>query len=776
MKIKHIQFNQNWIKHSILLAVISFSNLLQAQQIAPGQWRDHFAYSNKTKVLPTDEKIYCIASEHIFTVSKTDNSVEKLSKVNGLSDLSVTAIGYYKPTETLIIGYDNGNIDLVCKNKIININDLKNKITISAKKINNIFVINNLAYLCCEYGILVLNMDKNEIKDSYQFGAGGTQLKVFDLCLDGNQIIAATEKGLYQANTESANLADYNSWQQISEAGSNSFSQVEKFGNRLFAINNGGTGDNVIYRENGSWKTFQPTVSATAYPSLWADDARMVITGGSNIMIYDTNLNLTYSWSYSSPVDAVFDGTTLCVCDKNWGLMVGATGYGVTSPLDNNVCRIAANNGKIWIAPGSKDQYNWNPVWRGGSAYYYDGTSWSNFNRYSLPVMDNFFDICNIVFDKSNPNKAFLAGWTTGYLAEFNNNSYTKTWDNTNTDKAIETSTYSRIYGMCYDNDNNLWLARGGMSDIKIQNPIVVKTPSDKWYSFNVGDYIGSQLVGNIISTQSGNKWVVLPRSGGLFAFNGKIENNKASYTEAIKFSVLDADGATISNDIYSIAEDLDGNIWVGTNSGPVVYYTPDNVFTQENFYASQIKISSKINSGYADLLLSNERITAIAIDGANRKWLGTSLSGVFLMSADGTKEIHNFTSTNSPLPSNTIVDIAIDQVTGEVYFATDLGTVSYKGEATEGGDDFGKVYVYPNPVREGYNGDIVITGMVRDAIVRITDMSGNLVYSTTSLGGQAIWKGRTNDGRKVSTGVYQVFCSSKDGSKTTVTKLLFIR
>jgi hypothetical protein len=223
------------------------------------------------------------------------------------------------------------------------------------------------------------------------------------------------------------------------------------------------------------------------------------------------------------------------------------------------------------------------------------------------------------------------------------------------------------------------------------------------------------------------------------------------------------------------MAEDLDGNMWVGTSSGPAVYYNPDAVFSGDNFYATQVIIPRKDGTIYGDLLLATETITAIAIDGANRKWFGTQNSGVYLMSADGLKQIYHFNTANSPILSNSITDIAIDPASGEVFIGTDQGVISFRSTATLGGDAFGKVYVFPNPVRPEYQGNIVVTGLIRDTNVKITDISGNLVFETTSLGGQAIWNGKNMDGKRASTGVYLVFCTNEDGSQTFITKLLFI-
>ena len=174
--------------------------------------------------------------------------------------------------------------------------------------------------------------------------------------------------------------------------------------------------------------------------------------------------------------------------------------------------------------------------------------------------------------------------------------------------------------------------------------------------------------------------------------------------------------------------------------------------------------------------MLKTETITSIAVDGANRKWLGTSGSGAYLLSPDGITQVKNFNEQNSPLLSNSIVTLAVENKTGEVWFGTSKGLQSVRGDATAGGEKFARVYTFPNPVREDFKGNVTITGLIRDTEIRVTDISGNLVYETVSDGGEATWNLTTYNGRRVATGVYLVFCASKDGSQSCVTKMLVIK
>jgi hypothetical protein len=224
------------------------------------------------------------------------------------------------------------------------------------------------------------------------------------------------------------------------------------------------------------------------------------------------------------------------------------------------------------------------------------------------------------------------------------------------------------------------------------------------------------------------------------------------------------------------MAEDKNGYIWLGTDKGILVYYRPWAIFSEQHPVASRIKIPRNDGTNFIDYLLEKEKISAIAVDGANRKWIGTEDSGVYLVSEDGLKTYQTFNIKNSPLPSNTITSLAITPHTGEVFIGTAKGIVSYKARATEGNEEFSKVYAYPNPVREDYSGEITITGLVQNSIVKITTVSGKLVHETISLGGVAYWDGTNFSGNKVKSGVYIVYVSSTDGSQSAVAKVLIIR
>jgi len=379
-------------------------------------------------------------------------------------------------------------------------------------------------------------------------------------------------------------------------------------------------------------------------------------------------------------------------------------------------------------------------------------------------------DLVSVAVDPTNPNHVYAGSWING-LFEFRDNELVNFYNETNSPIQIIPGTdLIRVGGLDFDEDNNLWIT---CSDN--QMPVLVKMADGTWHELNYTSAMNADNVGEILVASNGYKWVLLPRGGGLFVFDDKGTPENINDDDYRKLSIYDEYGEVISNEVFSIAEDKNGSIWVGTNVGVVVYYNPEDVFTQSFFYGQQIKIPRNDGTNDADLLLGAETVTAISVDGANNKWFGTRSGGVFMTSSDGTEQMHHFNVDNSPILSNNIYCMDIVPETGEVFIGTEQGLISYRGESTEGDDDYNQVYAFPNPVKPDYEGPITIHGLVAGSYVKITDISGNLVFEMRSQGGQAIWQGVDFDGNRVHTGVYLVFASNEDGSKKTVTKILFV-
>lgn len=739
-------------------------------------------YTNTNKVAEGNNMIYCSTDNGIFYYQKSDNTINKLTKVQGLSDIGISTIGFSQNTSTLFVGYSNGNIDLVKNNSIYNISDIKRRLISGDKNINNVYFLNNYAYVSTAFGIVVLDILNKEIKETYFIGDYGTTLNINDITSDLNYIYAATDKGIYKGEYSSnLNLSDYNNWYKMTYIPNSDsvFNSIVTFNNKLYACydNKNHNKDTIYVIDGYNWAYFD-SLNHTVN-SISANSKNLIICNTNYIQMFDYNLNnIGEVWNYNlNPLQvkyAIIDNNNqLWIADRNNGLVMKNGSvfekFIPNGPLNAKVSSISVQGNNLWAATGGKDG-SWSNLWNRPEIHTFVGESWTTLNSSNTNEMSGYIDILKVIVNPSNPSQTFAASWGGG-LIEFNNFDVVARYNETNsTLQDLDVwAKHVRTYGLAFDENNNLWITNS-----QVTNAISVKTFDNKWYGFEYYSEINTASIGDIIVTKNNHKWAILPRGVGLFAFNEKGTFENASDDDTKKFQILDENKQIITNDIFSIAEDKEGQIWVGTNKGIVVYYNPENVFSSQNFYAQRIILPSAIE-GQASYLLENEAVTAIVVNGANQKWIGTETSGAFLLSADGTEELHHFTADNSPLLSDNITTIAIDGISGEVYFGTDKGIISFRGTATDGSENNEQVYVFPNPVRENYTGIITITGLVTDSNVKITDISGSLVYETTSEGGQATWNGKNFEGRKVNTGIYLVFSSNKDGTKKNISKILFI-
>lgn len=743
-----------------------------AQEVGIGYWRDYLPYQRAINICISDNQVYVATTHGLFTYGTETNSVTRLNKLNYLSDIELSVMKKDPLSDLIILAYSNGNIDILKGQAIYNLPDLKRENIIGDKNINDVYFKDNIAYLSCSFGIIELDPLIPEIKNTYHLN-NSNNLSVNDLSSSNDSLFAVTDSGVYKAGL-SDNLSDFRSWHKISSP--SSVTMIEKSSQGLFF---GTSSDSLFYSTN--WQFITTLEGLKGLKQL--EEKTMAFTANS---VYELSEEEATHYSGSSLAKNITDlaltADDLWLAERGYSLIrVSSDGEEYIlpqGPKSENVFHLSHSDNKLFVSPGGiTTTWGNNNTWEG--FYWSDGTYWR-----SIPygLLNNTKDITTILNNPQRKEELFVGSWNAGVLKLTWNEVESEyqlvtIYNHLNTSGALEpisSDTSSNVYGwlrikgMAFDKSGHLWMANS-----QANRALVVKSPADEWSAFKINSYNTLEThLGDLVIDNYNQKWIVIPKGGGLIVYSDNNTLNNSNDDQDITLTSSPGNGNLPSNDIYSIAKDRDGEIWVGTNKGVGVFYAPENVFSGNNFDAQQILVEV---DGYVEQLLTNETVTAIAIDGANRKWLGTQSAGVYLFSADGSEQVHHFTAENSPLFSNNIMDIAINEQSGEVYIGTSKGLLSYKSEATSGGESHQNVMVYPNPVRENYRGKIAIKGLVQDAKVRITDLTGNLVTATTALGGQAVWDGTNGDGNRVQTGVYLVFSTNTYGSETNVAKILLI-
>ncbi len=745
------------MKRLVSFLFLFFLVKVTLSQVYP-QWTEHLPYKKAKQLVSMSDKIYCLTESGVFSYSLSDNEIVAYNRSSGLTGTQITAMGLADWAGCLVLGYQNGNIDLIKKGKVINIADVARFPDISDKMIRSVTAYDKKVYLGTDFGVVILNIDKNEVAETCYIGNYGAKIAVNDIAVFDNYIWAATEEGIYKASVTAFNLADYSSWQFVSDIENANLScrQFKIKNNKFYLLRDRNNQGTVFQLQNKAWQKVY-TVAEKVYRIAGYSDKLCVITNNritdlSGAVVLGLNIpNCAFR-------DILQIEKRVFVADNNNSML--EAGNGVTSirpdgPLSNVITAICSSESAIWAAAGVKKTIA-NPA----ELYQYSNNRWENFIAANTPQLEGKNNIIALVADKLDPQKLYASLWNQGVMV-FDDKEFQTFFNADNTPVRI-----NNITAMTTDRKGNLWLLNA-----KDNRPVKVFTTDNSWAELGYPNLPSGDFK-KIIALSNGDKWILKKSDNRIFALNenGTIGNSDDDATG--NFVVKDKDGDIIGNTIYDMVQDTDDEVWLATSGGVAVYVNPGAVLRKGSFFAYRPIITIDDVTQY---LLSTETVLSIAVNGANQKWIGTANSGVYLISESGEKQLQHFTTENSPLPSNRVEQISINQKSGEVFFVTDKGMVSYRGKVTAGSENYNDLYVYPNPVRETYHGDITVTGLKSNSSIRITDVSGNLVAMGQSAGGQFLWNGKNLNGDRVHTGVYLIFCADSSGEEAKVIKLLVI-
>jgi len=688
-------------------------------------WQEHLSYQNANLILEVENNIYCSTENGLFYYNKEDYTINRLNKINNLSDLGVSAMGYDKGNKTIIIAYENCNIDLIKDENVVNIVDIKQKEIFGEKKINNIDVKNGIAYLSCTFGLVLLDLKREEIKDTYKIGENGNFVNINDCYIDDTCIFVGTSDGVYFADKNSNSLFDFNSWtkhpsypSEVSEIIVNSWGIL--FNNQYPYVK--------VRNSNGYYLEIGVIISIYQNGNLISE------------IIEDSNFSkIQDAWIDKDDILWIADSVNSLMKYENFTYH---STIKPNSPSSNQIENITILDNRLFTLHNTE----------GNSISSTDNLiDWrKNYTIQNIVCADR---ISNVTYYGSSANGLFKI---TG--------SSTVNYVSGNTQNTLEGN--EDISNLIADENRNLWGTISNSGKV-----LFVKTHEGNWSYFWMPLVPNNRDIRDLEIDNYGQKWGAISGKG-IFVLN---DNNTIDDKTDDQYKVLgttEGNGNLPNQEVYSLVNDLDGNIWVGTKEGICVFYSPSAVFSGYNFDSQQIIVEE---NGFGQYLLESEVVYTIEVDGGNRKWIGTLESGIYLLSEDGTEEIYHFTTENSPLLSNTILDIEINHETAEVFISTDKGLMSFRNDATIGKSNQTTLDIFPNPVRESFHGDISINGLSYESNVKITDVSGNLIHETTSNGGMAVWNGTDANNNRVGTGVYLIFSSDKYGREKAVGKILFI-
>ena len=774
------------MKKIFSLYILLFSLVISAQTDYSASWEDFYSYNNVKDFTKVDTIIYALTDNAIFTYDVLSGEINKISSIQGLSGDTTSAIYYNETFNRVVIGYENGLVEVVDDDGSITISsDIVNFNQSGEKSINHISEFNNKLYLSTPFAVVVYDIENLEFGDTYFIGNNSSSVKINETIISNNVIYAATEEGVFKADITSNLLIDFNNWQQLFNG--RDFKGVTTFKNDLYVIEN-----SKLFAFDGASLTEKVKFNKEI-KNIKSTNTNLCISLDKEARIYDSSMNLVQEFTPNSEYDyslntAFFEDDMVFLATKEFGILETTISQPTTyseihpeGPLSNAVFSITAQNNDLWVVYGGYNS-TFTPLNIRNGFSKFNGENWinTNFNS-SLPN-----DLVDVTIDPSHENRVYISALgasnnieakPTGGLLVVEDNVLVQTYNHLNsslTPILISLPTINiRVGGSTFDSNGNLWA-----TNYETGEELVKLSENGQWSSVDLGVVQTSAAPGlsEIIVDRNNSIWIGSRRNGA-YVYNENGNRKKALIAAPNEGNLPDLN-------VRTIAVDRSNRIWLGTKFGLVVYSNASGVFDEVATNAQPVVINGDEN-GFGDRLLGNQTINSILVDGADNKWFGTDSGGVLCTNPSGQTTIAIFSKKNSPLPSNRILKISLDKEVGKVYFATDKGIVAYNSNVAPFGDVLEAVYAYPNPALKNHE-TVTIDGrngthLPKGTNVKILDVAGNLVHETNVIegqelqGGKVVWNKRNLEGNKVASGIYIVLLSNDDASETAVTKIAII-
>ncbi|WP_445456392.1 type IX secretion system anionic LPS delivery protein PorZ [Flavobacterium sp. HNIBRBA15423] len=758
-------------KFFLFLLFISQTILSQGNLL----WKGYFSYNEIVDVETSSTSVLAATENCIFTKKTNEQDLTILNSINGFKPTTITAIHYSESFKKTIAGNKDGLLLIVNNDgSVITKVDIIEEVPVAPnkKKINDLYEHNGRLYIATDYGISVLDLSTTEFITTYFIGTSGEELEVLQTTVLNDEIYAVTrQNGIRKGDLSNPFLYDYSQWQTFD---SGYWLGIVTLNNQIVAMNT----DNNTYRFNGS---FQLILNHSQFGrKIKTNGSELIVTTQNHVFVLDNQFNqiahITNIPDFNVNFSAanVVNGQIFIGTEKNGLFFTSLTNPFVfenispDGPFRNNVFRVKKAPNLLWAVYGDySKEYNPYPLDDLPVSNFSTNNGWEN-----IPYEDllGAKSISDLAINPTNQNQVYFSSYFSGLL-KFEGSDKT-ILNNTNTGpNGLESLILSppdptyidiRINSPTFDKDNNLWV-----TNAFVERAIKVLRANGQWQSYSldgISPTYSSGRYGSMAIDKNNTKWIPAYNEG-IIAFNDQLNN---------KFIVINFENGNLPDRVVNcVAIDNRNQLWIGTFKGLRILSSVDRFISENELTTTSIIIQE---GDLAQELFYQQSILDIKVDGANRKWVSLADAGVFLVSPNGQQTIYRFTKNNSPLPSNNVNDIEIDDVTGEVFFATDKGLVSFLGVSTKSSDDLTNVYVYPNPVRPEFFGTVKIAGLTDKANVKITDIEGNLVFETTSEGGTIEWDTSAFGNYKVASGVYMVFVASQDGLDSTVKKIMIVR
>jgi len=759
-----------------ILCVIALTAITIGNAFAADNWIIHptFVGSSATNLVDAGDFVYYLSSGNLFRYDKTTSENEHLNKLNLLSDATVTKIFYNYSKEYLVVAYENSNIDVLLSNgSVVNMPEIKDAVLTTSKTINDVTFYTGKMYVATAFGFVVIDDNKWVVSESFNLGQ-----TVNSVAQMGDLLLLSYGAYIYYGAVGN----HYTTINSFKHTGGNSSGKFYPIDDTHYFLSYSGK-LNYYTITNASVSSFKQSAttiaSATAtnvqkfqdkYIANFMSSGYYYLIGADGTAEKVTADNELYS-SHS-------DGTIWAVGANGLHIKGSETyympnGLTISQPFYLNY---NSSLGKMYVStPGLNGFFSSQTA---PAVNCYDGTTWSN-------VTPTTTGGCTfwMITDPSNPNIYYLSSWKLG-LFRITNDKLNYTYALANSPMLAKSSVCHPVHSI--DRHGNLWVLQpyenstAPIMALPASKRINTTVKKSDWVKPSLSAfYTGKTQQSVFTSTFHARKNVQIFTDGGyshpIMFFSCTSPSALTSDSLRTYSQFVDQEGSPFTwTYTYACTEDHNGDVWMGFTEG-IISFDPDEAFNSD-FRVNRIKVPRNDGTNLADYLLDGIQVNCIAVDNANRKWIGTHTNGVFLVSADGSEIINQFNTSNSPLASNMIYRIACNTDNNSVFITTSKGLYEYRSDATVAATSYSDVYAYPNPVRPDYTGLITITGLMDNSLIKIADSAGNVITQFKSSGGEATWNGYDQTGTRAKTGVYYVIVSHAGGDEKVVTKIAIIR
>ncbi len=771
------------VKTFMLVLTLLVGNYFWAQ-IGMSQWRLHVASGKAIDIVRAENTIFTAYTNGLHVLNRDNEQEELLTDVNGLSDIEISCLYYDSIAACVLVGYSNGNIDKITASSIYNIPAIKLAQVPNSKRINRFVRNGDYVYVATDFCVTKLDLNKDEIKDTY-YPTNGNEA-ILDLSFSADTIFALSSDRLKYGIIDNPALPDVSQWQvdlRFPIQSENSYAEIEQFENKQFILLKSPTygQDSVFYLENNVKTLLTNSPYSLEINSInILDDTTFAVNIDGGIYIYNSELTNPLSYNsnnfniWISPVRSIRSSEGIWSADQINGLHLYPSGIGykafpVVGPYNNNFYAMDWQNNTLAIASGRL--LGKLPSFSSNGIHVFRDEAWDFKNIQSVPQWQdqNIWDFIDISVNPNDPLEYAVASYSEKPLTIFSSDTV-EVFDDTNSSLSFTgiSNGWSLASDVCFDTQDNLWVLNG-----YTEQPLNVRQQDGSWMNFDCGSSARNIYTTKMIIDFNDNIWFA-SEDHGMFGYNHNNTIDEPNDDESVHISTGINSGNLPSSNVTALAADFDGEIWVGTDAGFAILYNASNTFDGNpgDYDVQRVKVTFEGNVEY---VLGNTHITDIEVDGGNRKWIATANAGILLLSADGSEILEQHTTDNSPLVSNNIFDLKLDQNSGELFIITDNGLISYRSDASYEDPTYETYNVFPNPVRPNYSGPVTIQGIRYNSDVKITDAAGNLVYKTTSNGGTAAWNCRALNGQRVASGVYYIWTATNVGKDKKVGKVLIM-